>query len=142
MRDIKFRGKTINGEWVYGNLVQGNDDTGCCIIDYANHETDTYSWNEVHPDSVGEYTGLKDKNGNEIYEGDIVKWDDNSNGKYWRVAVVEINPDIRFRIVKNTTHELSTKDGYIFEYGNFIYTDTHNHLTIVGNIHQNPELLK
>ena len=135
MRDIEFRGKrTDNGEWVYGNLVRGCDEKYVYIVEFGNREL-CRNYVNVNPDTVGQYTGLKDKNGTKIFEGDIVlvpyidpifkcTWDDTSCE---RAIVKHCNGMFYVEYIESgDKFTLFTMDGYT---------------KIIGDIYDNPELL-
>lgn len=129
MRTIKFRGKDRNGMWVYGDLRQQPKDEYCPIGIYIDDPEDWRSLPPVDPATVGQFTGLCDKNGKEIYEGDIVK--DRNGG----VDVITWD-SLAFNLC---VAYASSPNGVC---ANFFTTNPLEGLEVIGNIHDNHELLK
>ena len=133
MREILFRGKRMDdGEWVEGYLVKAVGGE-CMILPVTTEHCGGAEFSEGYhcdPTTVGQYTGLKDKNGKRIFEGDIcrntrtgeivsVKWHGTMAGYVWNKR---------------------RADGFLFDFGElFRACDKYE---VIGNIHDNPEMLK
>ena len=149
MREIKFRGKDSDtGKWRYGYYVRHEKVTLCLVYDNKEEfekdvaeNTEHYiifdgfsDWNMtrafyragVDGKTVGQYTGMKDFNGKEIYEGDIVRTSDNDD----ELAVVEWDEeDLRFTVTHGNVVNGLGEEYYSRE------------VEVIGNMYDNPEML-
>jgi uncharacterized phage protein (TIGR01671 family) len=135
-RVIKFRGKRVdNGEWVFGNLINWHPNLNPRILWFEECEINKHKETnyEVHPNTVGQFTGLFDKNGKEIYEGDLYV----ITGDTYKIMY--INGAIVGGISKDSCSPIGWESD--MEYGDLIESDFYKQITILGNIHDNPELL-
>lgn len=143
MREIIFRGKRKdNGEWIYGYLTKhmfaGYTEYTAIVRKevkaiYKQGTEYVYNSYEVIPETVGQYTGLTDKNGNKIFEWDIHKFNKNLFvAKYGAYCDFESDAEGYGWFFRN----IKTGDCYTF-YGN-----EKDYVNIIGNIHDNSELLE
>ncbi|WP_294655505.1 YopX family protein [uncultured Ruminococcus sp.] len=139
MREILFRGQTrrygekvtwsgkkIKSNWVYGGIFPQNGEGDFAIIYQQKPTVEKYP---VYADTVGQYTGMTDKNGTKIFEGDIIDFLYRSDGDDY--GIVQYNVD-------------ETEFGFVY---NLIYDGLGRHycsrdIEVIGNIYDNPELLE
>ncbi len=124
MTEIKFRGKTANGQWFYGSLVYSDNIEHAIYFEVGKGSVKTFDFVYVRPETVCRFIERHDNNGKEAYEGDIVfvgnSWNENAVVIYDKdisAFVAQFKKWGNKRISKNTDFE------------------------IIGNIHDNPELL-
>ena len=132
-REIKFRGKRLtDGNWIYGDFFRNRGLSFIASDGIAENPLATWRDYNVAPETVGQFTGKYDKNGKEIYEGDIV------NTKEYGKFLGDKN-------FSGYDHfEVHFKNGgFRLENEERIFNLTNNsHLEVVGNVHDNPSLLK
>jgi uncharacterized phage protein (TIGR01671 family) len=135
MRAIRFRGQDEDGKWLYGDLRQRMGYWPAIIESYCTDEGKVgYREIAVKEDTVGQFTGLKDKNGREIYEGDIY-WRDPAKGwSSWPYCVDYCN---------GAWIGKDSDGGWLalIEEDSELLSNQLDYIEVVGNIHDNPELL-
>lgn len=127
MREILFRAKRAdNGEWIYGNLfIPDNPDKPVEILIGTNSVRISY---EVIHETVGQYTGLTDKNGTKIFEGDICSFDD-TDGELINYAVLWFGR--KWVVREANSNAVDDLDLFFCQRS-----------VVIGNIYDNPELMK
>lgn len=144
-REILFRGKRLdNGEWVYGYYLpwhavtdlQGNEPYAQIFEEYKiKGKYVAKGWVRVNFNTVGQYTGLTDKNGNRIFEGDIVKV------KITQTEDIKTYGSCKYKvgfITYNEDFALFTCKNNFMNFINWAFNDCE----VIGNIYDNPELLE
>lgn len=135
MREIKFRGLDINGRWFTGllSISQGKSNQPKQGSYISNSAGGPWAY-QVRPETVGQYTGLKDKTDKEIYEGDIgegehaiyvIRWD--ANMAQYKAKII-------------TTKSVLSKN-CSFPLWQYVEDDERCRFEVIGNIYENPELL-
>ena len=140
MREIIFRGKRLdNGEWAEGYFVN------LWMINYQKHQpiiTDNNAVSyDVDPSTIGQYTGLIDKNGERVWEGDILhiaRIADGLGGYYQPPLDYPVNVVVKWDLCAWMWETLCEDKRYI----SFPNAWSHYECEIIGNVHDNPELLK
>ena len=146
MRTIKFRGKDIEtGEWIYGHFFQRLGHYPAIVEPRPRDGKVMYCEIAVEDTTVGQFTGLFDKNDKEIYEGDILRsneypFNSDSVDNYFAEVVWADNVCGFYRI----THKKANSTVRGISHGNWSKLDEEDirSFEVIGNVHDNPELLK
>lgn len=149
MRSFKFRGKRLkDGKWIYGNLadysmsvLKATIEKKVIFGDILNFATDNFGFVvedcAVNPYTVGQFSGVLDRNGKEIYEGDIVNLYHNYRGKKKRTEPKVVQGVIIWSLCGL---RIRIKD-YPEEPWNHRLIQYPKQIEVIGNIHDNPELI-
>lgn len=138
-REILFRGINFQKEWVYGDLFHSYANDDIAIV-YYREGSKTPTFDAVFPESVGQYTGLKDKNKVKIFEGDIVRFSYITDG----IKPIEIeclakvvfeDGSFMIKCIKGHVHNSMQRALFAMDYFNI-------KVEVIGNITDNPELMK
>ncbi len=142
MREILFRGKEKeSGKWIYGDLRHISDGHGgyiLCIVDNTNGKNNDVTGVEVIPETVGQCTGLTDKNRTKIFEGDIVKGIAYSVTKTGVIVWIDEISSFGVRYV-NAQNPTAWENSSILRCVSMGKTDEFA-AGVIGNIHNTPEL--
>lgn len=149
MREIKFRGKNIDdGNWIYGTYEYFDENHGYpvqreyrkyhCIKHYVFMDFGIAGWedDEIAVYTLGQYTGLKDWDEKEVFEGDIIQYlyDGCDENDQYIVEWDEENLQFAFKNTKKEEY-MALEDMYDCDYGK-------HSIRVIGNIYDNPELIK
>ena len=147
MREIKFRAKRLdNGEWIYGDYHKRAGGEHCIIkMEPDENGKVVYVVHQVAPDTIGQFTGLHDKNGEEIYEGDILRgfkypFYDAEADAYNYYAVVDWDADeAQFYAYKDLARGTQVRG---ISCGVCVDMEDLREMEVIGNIYDNLGLLK
>lgn len=124
MRTIKFRGKTASWGWIYSRDIRHT--VGSVFLDDEKYQGEEDCFIAVDPNSIGQYTGMEDAEGREIYEGDVIK---DEVGEIYEVCWYD---DLAAFMAEMTCNQKPF----------MMYDISPKNCHVIGNIYDNPELLK
>ena len=128
-RIIKFRGKNLKGQWHYGLLCHDKTKDSDYEWFISNSAGKPYAFGAI-PETIGQFTGLHDKNGKDIYDGDVVVRSGVDNCVIeWRADKCKY--DFKYKVYLMSSQWMGGVDAYYAQ----------QELEVIGNIHENPELL-